>query len=282
MKKNYILLLTFLMAGYWIQVHGQAAPRQGEILITEIMVNPEAVSDANGEWFEILNVSDHDLILNGLNLDDAGTNHHVMTSAVPLVLPSKGYWVLAKNSDVLTNGGVTVNYVYQNFTLSNTSDQVIITTGEKVLVDQVSYTSGWPVSSGASMELHPAHKSFSENDLVGNWLQAKTTFGAGDRGSPGLDNPVTSGMEEWDERISMDVFPNPAIGTFTVEASFPLPQSGSIRMINLLGQEFIFRIFTGQKEVQEFIDADLLSPGVWFVAVATDSGKKTTRLVIQK
>src|SRR5512133_1418919 len=62
MKKNYILLLTAILAGYWIGLNGQSAPRQGEILITEIMVNPEAVSDANGEWVEIWNSTDHDLL----------------------------------------------------------------------------------------------------------------------------------------------------------------------------------------------------------------------------
>ena len=59
MKNYYVLLLTIILSGYLIDNHSQTAPRQGEILISEIMVNPGSVSDANGEWFEIWNASNH-------------------------------------------------------------------------------------------------------------------------------------------------------------------------------------------------------------------------------
>lgn len=124
MKNKYFILLTAILAGYWISLIGQTTPRQGEIVITEIMVNPDAVSDANGEWIEIWNTTDHDLQLNGLIIKDAGSNHHVLTSTEKLILPSKGYWVLAKSGETITNGGIETNYVYQNFTLSNTSHQI--------------------------------------------------------------------------------------------------------------------------------------------------------------
>ncbi len=32
-----------------------AAPASSDLIITEIMQNPSAVEDANGEWFEIYN-----------------------------------------------------------------------------------------------------------------------------------------------------------------------------------------------------------------------------------
>ena len=38
----------------------------GEILITEIMANPTALSDTEGEWFEIYNNSDHVISLQNL------------------------------------------------------------------------------------------------------------------------------------------------------------------------------------------------------------------------
>ncbi|TSA38897.1 MAG: T9SS C-terminal target domain-containing protein [Porphyromonadaceae bacterium] len=282
MKNNYIVLLTVILAGYWINLSGQTAPRQGEILITEIMVNPEAVSDANGEWFEIWNATNHDVLLNGLTLKDAGSNQHVITSTDQLVMPAKSYWVLAKNGDILTNGGVVVNYIYQNFTLSNTSDQVIITAADETLIDQVSYGSGWPVVSGASMELHPDYQSFSGNDQPEHWFPARIAFGAGDKGSPGKANPLSSGLEEWEQGIRLDIFPNPSQGRFILEATFSKPQSGEIRMINLLGQDFIYKTFSERAVLREVIEPDFLTPGIWFIEVVSGGQTKATRLVIDR
>ncbi len=281
MKNNYIYLLTVILAGYWINLNGQTAPRQGEILITEIMVNPEVVSDANGEWFEIWNSTSRDLLLNGLVLKDAGTNQHMMASAGNLVLPAQAYWVLVKNGDKLTNGGVEGNYTYQNFTLSNTSDQVMITTSDGILIDQVSYSSGWPVVSGSSMELHPAYQTAGNNDQPEHWFPAKIAFGAGDKGSPGKANPVSSGFGEWEQEITMEIFPNPSRGRFILEASFPKPLSGEIRMVNLLGQDFICRKFFEQSVINEIIEPEFLSPGIWFIQVITGGRSKTRRLIIE-
>jgi len=197
-------------------------------------------------------------------------------------MPAKSYWVLAKNGDVLTNGGVVANYVYQNFTLSNTSDQVIINAADEMLIDQVSYSSGWPVVSGASMELHPDYQSFSGNDQPEHWLPARIPFGAGDKGSPGKANPISSGLEEWEKGIRLDVFPNPSQGRFILEATFAKPQSGEIRMINLLGQDFIYKSFPEMEVVREVIEPDFLTPGIWFIEIVSGGKTKSTRLVIDK
>lgn len=282
MKNNYVLLLTLILAGYWISLSAQTAPGQGDILITEIMVNPEAVSDANGEWIEIWNSTTHDLLLNGLAIKDAGSNQHILASAANLVLPAKGYWVLAKNGDILTNGGAVVNYTYQNFTLSNTSDQIIITLADGSLIDQVSYSSGWPVVSGASMELHPGFLTFGYNDQPVNWFPAKIPFGSGDLGSPGRSNPVAAGLEEWEQGIRMDIYPNPSQGRFIMEAAFSKPQSGEIRMINLLGQDFIYRSFHDQQVLREVIEPDFLSPGIWFIEIVSEGKTKTKRILIDR
>lgn len=282
MKNYYSFLVTFILAGYWINVTGQTAPRQGDILITEIMVNPEVVSDANGEWIEIWNATNHDLLLNGLTLKDAGSNLHVITSTINLVLPPNGYWVLAKNGDWLTNGGAEANYAYQNFTLGNTSDQVILTGADQALIDQVSYSSGWPVASGASMELHPDFQSFSGNDQPEHWFPAKIAFGSGDKGSPGKANPVTSGLEEWEREIILDIYPNPTSGPFVLEITFPKPQSGEIRMINLLGQDFIYKTFPESVSLKEVVEPEYLTPGIWFIEIVSEGKNTNARLIIEK
>lgn len=281
MKNSYVLLITVVMACYWINLNGQSAPRQGEILITEIMVNPEAVSDANGEWIEIWNATDRELLLNGMTLKDAGSNQHILASAEKLVLPAHAYWVLAKNGDKLTNGGISPDYVYQNFTLSNTADQIILIAPDELLIDQVGYSAGWPVISGSSMELHPDYQSFSGNDQPEHWFPARMIFGSGDKGSPGQANPLTSGLEEWEQEIRVDIFPNPTTGPFILEATFPKPQSGEIRIINLLGENFAYKTFAQKEVLREIIQPGFLTPGIWFVEIISGNKSKTVRLVVE-
>jgi hypothetical protein len=282
MKNIYILLLTLVLASYWVTINGQEVPKQGEILISEIMVNPDAVSDANGEWFEIWNATNHDLLLNGLTIKDGGSNKHLVVSTGKLIITANEYWVLARNGDILTNGGALVKYTFQNFTLSNTSDQIIITAPDGTLIDQVSYGAGWPIVSGASMELQPDFLSFGGNDLADHWHQAKLTFGRGDKGSPGQSNPVSAGVDDWAHDIKVKIFPNPTSGRFILEATFPKPFSGDIRFVNLLGQYFTYKSFSYEEVIREVVDTDILTPGIWFIEVFVGGKVKTTRLVIER
>ena len=44
----------------------------GELIVTEVMNNPSAVSDETGEWIEIFNISESAINLQGLTISDAG------------------------------------------------------------------------------------------------------------------------------------------------------------------------------------------------------------------
>ncbi|MFH0760510.1 MAG: lamin tail domain-containing protein [Bacteroidota bacterium] len=281
MKKKYLILVTFGLSGYWINLGGQNPPQAGEIVITEIMANPEAVSDANGEWIEIFNKANRPLLLNGVILKDAGSNKHTLTSSSQLIIPPGAYWILAKNNDTTTNGGVGVDYTYSGFTLGNTADQVILCLPDESVIDQVLYESGWPLVSGASMELHPGYTTTQANDQVINWYLAKTVFGAGDLGSPGRINPLPAGIDNHPAVTVVNVFPNPTNGRFMLEAVFPAPVSGEIRLTNLIGQDFNYRNFSNRMSLREIVEADFLSPGIWFIKIVADNQIYTKRLVIE-
>jgi len=281
MKKMILFLVTFGLSGYWIHLGGQNTPQAGEIVITEIMANPGAVSDANGEWIEILNITDRPLLLNGIILKDAGSNKHTLSGSSQLIIPPGAYWILAKNNDTLTNGGVRVDYTWSGFTLGNTADQVILCLPDESIIDQVLYESGWPLVSGASMELHPGYTTSLANDQVANWYPAKTVFGAGDLGSPGRINPIPAGIDDHPSVAVVTVFPNPNHGRFMLEAVFPDPASGEIRLTNLIGQDFTYRNFSNRINLREIIEADFLPPGIWFIRIVADNQVHTKRLIIE-
>ena len=115
------LALTLLLSS---ATNSHGALLAGELIISEVMANPAAVSDTNGEWFELYNRTDSSIDLNGLNFYDSGSNSHTISES--LFIEASSYLVLGRNSDAAINGGLTVDYVYSNFTLGNSSDDIFI------------------------------------------------------------------------------------------------------------------------------------------------------------
>ena len=135
---RHALLGSTLACLIGLSTASHAAIEPGTLRITEIMTNPAAVSDTLGEWFEIHNTSGNNIDLSGLTLTDLGSNSHSLDN---LTIAAGAYLVLGRNADPLLNGGVPVDYVYNNFTLSNSSDAIILSEGSTV-IDSVIYTDG--------------------------------------------------------------------------------------------------------------------------------------------
>ena len=157
-----------------------------DLVINEIMQNPGVVSDAAGEWIEITNISDGDISLNGLILRDHGGEEHVISDN-NLVIAPDGFVVLGVNDDSSSNGGISVNYEYSGFTLSNLWDEVILAHPSGMIIDEVHYDNGdtFPDEAGKSMMLL---SSILDNSLGENWAAADIVFGSGDFGTPGETN----------------------------------------------------------------------------------------------
>ena len=100
----------------------QAGLKAGDLLFTELMINPEAVSDGVGEWLEIRNMTDKPIVLDGLILSEqAGVDEHTIHPCKPLTVPAKGVVVLGNSGDKAVNGGVELNYVYKNVSLTTSA-----------------------------------------------------------------------------------------------------------------------------------------------------------------
>ncbi|MEC7985584.1 MAG: lamin tail domain-containing protein [Myxococcota bacterium] len=162
----------------------------GDIIITELMNNPTAVSDDDGEWIEIFNNSENRINLQGLEVSDDGDDFFTIDSM--LILPAQEHMIFARNSDAAANGGVNSVYGYSNFILSNTSDSVILSHQGR-MIDEVHYGSelGFGLSIGKSITLSGDHYDQIENDSGENWCPGPNPFGSlGDYGSPGEMNTV--------------------------------------------------------------------------------------------
>jgi len=155
------------------------APAPGDLVISEFMANPAAVSDSLGEWFELFNPTADSLILNNLIISDNGSNAHQINTESPLLINSGQYFVLARNADININGGVIADYIYSGFSLGNSSDAIIISSTD-IEITRLEYSSGF-IQAGRSSEI------FQLPGDIENYQDTPDIFiyGAGDIGSPG-------------------------------------------------------------------------------------------------
>jgi hypothetical protein len=161
-------------------------PVDGDIVFTELMPNPDEVSDADGEWVELKNVSGHKLDLAGCHFD-SGTS----SSEVPgphYILDSGAYFVIARSMDPAVNGGISSDAGF-SFPLTN-NGQVLTFACADLVIDSVSYDEDSPASAGIAMQLDPGSSNADDNDLAYSWCEATSSVSAlnADLGSPGLEN----------------------------------------------------------------------------------------------
>ncbi len=182
------------------------AVEPGDVIVTEVMVNPDKAEDATGEWVELFNTSDSKIDINGWILRDKAIDKHKIANGKPLWIAPKGYLLLARSTDKTKNGGLTAAYAYGNeFVLANQVDDVILEWNGKT-IDAVSYyqkgllcdpvkpapgceDEGFELTAGKSVALDPTQYDPKFNDDGANWCPGKKGYGDGDLGSPGAANP---------------------------------------------------------------------------------------------
>ncbi|PIE66239.1 MAG: hypothetical protein CSA24_00575 [Deltaproteobacteria bacterium] len=153
----------------------------GALIITEIMHNPKAVNDNNGEWFEVHNPGLAPIDMKGWTIKDLGSDSHVIASSV--VVPPGGYIVLGRNDNTSTNGSVTITYKYSGVLLSK-SDELLLLDAQSNQVDIVNWSTWASFDvNGSSLQLKTLT---SDNNVEASWCVANSPWAAGDNGTPGL------------------------------------------------------------------------------------------------
>ena len=160
----------------------------GVAVISEIMIDPSAVTDTRGEWFEIYNPSPTmRLDIDGWTIRDDGSSSHVIDNGGPLLVPQEGFIVLARNRDRLANGGVTADYQMDGVGFGNSGDTIALVDRDGNAVDIVEYSQSMAYS-GASASLNPMFLDAGSNDARSSWCRSSSKFGGGDQGTPGAAN----------------------------------------------------------------------------------------------
>jgi hypothetical protein len=174
----------------WAEASAWVVPRHGDLIITEIMIDPQEVDDSDGEYVELYNASAEPIALDGFVLHDGAADSHTISSGGTAVVAPGALFVLGVESNPAYNGGAAVDYEYAGFDLDQGADAVILEY-LGVEVDSVAYDWGWsfPSPSGASMILDPLLIDAVDNDDGASWCGSTTPlFAGGDFGTPGAVN----------------------------------------------------------------------------------------------
>ena len=256
------------------------------IVISEVMVNPAAVSDSYGEWFELTNTSDSIINIQGWVIKDSGQDEHNIFSneLVTNILPGE-YFVFARNDDPDLNGGLSADYTYENFSLSNSEDEIILIDTSGAIVDEVHYINSWPYSSGSSMEIHDPS---IDNSIIDHWFTSSFSYGEGDYGSPGIayDGSLDLGGNNSLPKIFIlrSPYPNPFNPVTTIQ--FYIKDDGHILFeiydihgsrVKTLKDTYML---AGTHEFEW--DATSRSSGIYFFKLMTSSGHSTKKAILIK
>ena len=120
---------------------------EGDLIITEIMHNPNKVDDWAGEWFEVLNTTEYLIDIRGIQIRSQGEpgtqvpnngNYDLNGSDDPFIEPGE-YFVFGTRYLEQGNGGVDVDFKYDRDKLQlNPIDSIQLRQGSTI-IDEVEY-----------------------------------------------------------------------------------------------------------------------------------------------
>lgn len=171
-------------------------PQDGDVIFTEFMADPDAVSDTNGEWFELYNTTGSELALFSLIVTDNDNDEFLILDA-SATIPANGYVVFARNDNSQLNGGVTgaIDYPGNLSFLTNSPDpanyqlNLTLQDGTSIAAPYFGPVGGaTSMPKGASIQLDPGSLTAAGSQDVANWCAATSSYGSGDLGTPGAAN----------------------------------------------------------------------------------------------
>ena len=259
-------------------------PSPYQIVITEVMVNPAAVSDSYGEWLELYNADTVTISMLDWLLLGSGSDEHNVDSIS--IAPGE-YIVFGRNNDSSVNGGYNADYEYSGFQLANSEDEIILIDDEGRVADQVAYDSSFPYLSGASMYLK---NIASDNAIDTSWAMSETPYGDGDYGTPGRawDDSTSAGIDDVielpKEFVLYPAYPNPFNPTTTIRFNIVITDASLLEIYDITGQmvETLVneRLLSGKHEI--IWNASNLSSGVYFVRLSNSTFRQTQKLILLK
>ena len=169
----------------------------GDLVFSEMMVNPQVVADEVGEWVELYNTSGSPIEVSGYTFRDDDNDSWVLEGS--MVVEPYDYFVLCADLDPSVNGGVPCDarfnrdYEGNGMALANNPDELVLARPDGVEIDWLHYTNAWWVA-GAAIGVDPEFLDGGSNDDPSHWcVQDTVIMSGGEAGTPGFENDPCGG-----------------------------------------------------------------------------------------
>jgi hypothetical protein len=187
-------------------------PNPGEVVINEFMADNEngEVDEAGQieDWLELYNNTNSPISLFGLYLSDNPANRSKWAFPSNVSIPAKGFIMVWLDNDDLQGP------FHANFKLSAGGETLILSDGVSNVLDEITFGQQLP---DVTFGRYP--------NGTGNFTFMPPTFSA--------VNSLTIKTSEPLEQKTLQVFPNPSTGAFSLRSEAPI---GFCQVLNYLGQ----------------------------------------------
>ncbi|MDZ7694207.1 MAG: lamin tail domain-containing protein [Balneolaceae bacterium] len=258
--KKLLSLLPFLLLLPFLANSQSAQP--GDIVITEFMADPDAVSDDDGEYVELYNRRSYSINIDGFTLSDDSNTSHLIDNGGTLEIPAESFIVLARSD----SPGFTSDYVFgSGFSLTNSSDEIVLKNSAGIEIARLNYNSS---EAGKSSELNDIQNVDANGEAsASNYIAATNQLSNGDYGTPGnqgqaslAENPTVRILQS-----TFSVEENSGTGAITVIIEDP---DGDAVEVDL-----VFDEENSQAEPEDFTSSSPVT--ISFPASASDGDMQT-------
>lgn len=144
-------------------IHLRTVADPGDLMITEVMADP--AGGANGQWFELRNLTKEPIDLDGFVIAGKGGEHKIPRSLS--VEPGK-FVTLAASAGV----GFEPDFTYTGLSLNPREDELALRAGTAT-IGSLSWQPSWNLPAGRSLELDPSFQVVGSvsNDEAARWCQ---------------------------------------------------------------------------------------------------------------
>jgi hypothetical protein len=171
-----------------VQTIGINEVEYGNLIITEIMFDPQALADAQGEWVEIYNTTPKRINLKGLRLLDNSPTSTITINQDIFLSPSS-YFVIAKTASAVENP----DFISSSLNLANTGELLKLVAPSELEIAWVDYAliiQAMSTPAGSSLNLSRNKYTADEAKLPQSWCLGTEIYHTGDKGTPGKANLI--------------------------------------------------------------------------------------------
>ncbi|HIA06809.1 MAG TPA: T9SS type A sorting domain-containing protein, partial [Flavobacteriales bacterium] len=207
--------------------------------------------------------------------DDPGTQTDSTATglcggAISAIVTDGNGCTVTVNDSILEGVGLTTNFTSTDATSGLSDGTATVTASGGTLP----YTYLWDDAS--------AQTTSTATGLPAGTYTCTVTDSSGCTSSGSATVGTQIGLQELAANLSVDVYPNPAIGKVTLLIESAVPSDINVQVHSLIGEVLLQTSYTDRSSVNEELNLGNLPNGIYLIRAVTESGSVNRRIVVAR